>query len=104
MYVSYYLLGAALLCATYFLITWLAPTGNGHLVLALIFLPYLVLTPAIFRYSRTTWISFERWGSPGDVSMGAFEKARAQEFAKQLGTLGQHGQDGARENNKHEEP
>ncbi len=84
MYVSY-LLGAAFLGAGYLLGVWLLPDWNGYWILLLVSLPYLLLTPAVFRYSRAAWIYFDRLTSPSDVSAGAFEKARAEEFAKRAG-------------------
>jgi hypothetical protein len=77
MYVSY-LLGAVLLGAGYFLGTSLLPRWHDHVILVGLFLLYLPLTPAIFRYSRAAWIYFDRWVCPGDASAGAFEKSQAE--------------------------
>jgi hypothetical protein len=82
MYVSY-LLGAVLLGGTYFLATWLLPGWNEYLILVGLLVPYLLLTPLVFRYSRGVWIYFDRWVCPGDASAGAFEKARASRIARE---------------------
>lgn len=84
MYVSY-LLGSVFLGVGYLLGTWLLPGWSGYSVLALVTLPYLLLTPTVFRYSRAVWIYFDRLTSPSDVSAVAFEKARAEEFARRAG-------------------
>src|SRR5438094_5839911 len=67
MYVSY-LLGAVFLGGAYLLATALLPHWNEYLILAGLFLPYLLLTPVVFRYSRGVWIYFDRWVCPGDAS------------------------------------
>ena len=77
MYVSY-LLGAVLLGIGYFVGTSLLPRLHDHVILVGLFLLYLPLTPAIFRYSRAEWIYFDRWVCPGDASAGAYEKVKAE--------------------------
>jgi uncharacterized protein (DUF983 family) len=81
MYVSY-LLGAVVLGGAYLLATALLPHWNEYLILAGLFLPYLLLTPVVFRYSRGVWIYFDRWVCPGDASAGAFEKLRASRLGR----------------------
>lgn len=76
------LLSFVIFGAGFFLGTWLLPDWNQYLVLLMVFVAYLTLVPAVFRYSRTVWIYFDRWESPTDTSAGAFEKARAAEFAQ----------------------
>jgi len=83
MYFSY-LLGAILLGASYLLAIWLLPEWNGYLLFGLILIPYFLLTPVLYRYARTIWIYFERWGCPGDASASAYEKMRAREFAERI--------------------
>jgi uncharacterized protein (DUF983 family) len=75
MYVSY-VLGAVLLGAFYLLAEWLLPGWNSLVVVLAAVALYLPFVPAVFRYSRGIWIHFERWGSPGDVSAGAWERDR----------------------------
>ena len=82
MYVTY-VLGAVILAAGYFLARRLLAGWDDFLILNGLCLLYLPLTPALFRYSRTIWIHFERWVCPTDVSAGPFEKARAKRFAGQ---------------------
>ena len=42
-------------------------------------LPFLPLIPAVFRYSRVTWIYFDRAVCPSDLSAGPYEKLRKRE-------------------------
>lgn len=81
MYVSY-LLSSALILTFYFLVRWLVPEANGFVLTGTAMALYLPFVPAVFRYSRVIWIYFERGGCPGDVSAGAFEKARRREYAE----------------------
>jgi uncharacterized protein (DUF983 family) len=80
MYVSF-VLGTFMVGGGFFLIEWLFPTWSEFLVLGVVISVYLLLVPAVFRYARTIWIYYDRWTSPGDISAGAYEKARAVEFA-----------------------
>lgn len=82
MYVTY-VIAAVFVGAGYFGARWLLPGWDAFLVLNLLCLFYLPFTPALFRYSRTIWIHFERWVCPSDVSAGPFEKERAKKFAAQ---------------------
>jgi hypothetical protein len=82
MYVTY-VLGAVILGAGYFLARWLLTGWNDFLILNILCLLYLPLTPALFRYSRTIWIYFDRWVAPSDASAGAFEKDRLRRLAEQ---------------------
>jgi uncharacterized protein (DUF983 family) len=63
MYCSYGL-AVVILVPLYFLMQWLLPDWSGVLVAALATLPYLPLTPLIFRYSRVIWIYFEDYVEP----------------------------------------
>ena len=63
MYVSY-ALAVALLVPLFFLFQWLLPNWPGLLVAFLATLPYIPLTPIIFRYSRVLWIYFEDFVEP----------------------------------------
>src|SRR5262249_42725370 len=67
------LLGTAILVPFYFVLGWLLPGCNGALLALLALVPYLPLTPAVFRCSRVLWVHFERWACPSDVSAGAYE-------------------------------
>ena len=78
MYVSYFL-ATVLMTAAYFLATWLFPDWNQYAVIAGVILLYLPLTPVAFRYSRTIWIYYERWGGLTDVPAGPYEKTRARQ-------------------------
>jgi hypothetical protein len=78
MYVSYFL-ATVLMTAAYFLATWLFPDWNQYAVIAGVILLYLPLTPLAFRYSRTIWIYYERWGGLTDVPAGPYEKTRARQ-------------------------
>lgn len=77
MYFSYPL-GAILLGIGYIIGILLFPEANPYLILAALFVPFVLLTPTIFRYSRTLWIYYDRWGCPSEVSAGPYEKARRQ--------------------------
>jgi uncharacterized protein (DUF983 family) len=82
MYVSYGL-GCAILVPLYFAVHWLLPDWNGIYVTFLALVPYLLLMPAVFRYSRVVWIYFERSGCPTDVSATVYEKARLRQLREQ---------------------
>ena len=79
MYVSF-LIGTFAVGGGFFLVQWLFPNWNELLVLGVVIFVYFLLVPAVFRNSRTIWIHYDRWTSPGDISAGAYEKARAIEF------------------------
>jgi uncharacterized protein (DUF983 family) len=81
MYVGY-LLACAFFLSGYFVGSWLFPEVNAFLLVLGITLLYLPLAPAVFRYSRVIWMTFERWSCPGDVSATSYEKARQKEFAR----------------------
>jgi uncharacterized protein (DUF983 family) len=75
MYVSY-LLSSVLLGGFFVLACLLLPGWNPMLLVLAAALPYLPLTPAVFRYSRVIWTHFERWVCPGDLSATAYERMR----------------------------
>jgi uncharacterized protein (DUF983 family) len=81
MYVSY-LLACVLLGTSYFIARLLFPDLNSILLVAVASVPYLPLTPAVFRYSRVIWIHFERWVCPSDVSAGWYERSRQNQARK----------------------
>ena len=66
MYCSYGL-AVVILVPLFFLFQWLLPNWPGLLVAALATLPYLPLTPFIFRYSRVLWIYFENYVEPSSL-------------------------------------
>jgi uncharacterized protein (DUF983 family) len=78
MYVSY-LLSTLILVPSFVLGYLLLDDWNPHLVLLLVFLPFLGLVPVVFWYSRVIWMHFDRWVSPSDVSAGAYEKTRQKQ-------------------------
>lgn len=63
MYCSY-ALAVVVLVPLFFFFQWLFPNLPGLLVALLATLPYLPLTPLIFRYSRVMWIYFEDYVEP----------------------------------------
>jgi membrane protein YdbS with pleckstrin-like domain len=67
MYCSY-LLAVAILAPLFFLCQWLFPNWPGLLVAFVATLPYLPLTPLIFRYSRVLWIFFEDYVEPSGLA------------------------------------
>jgi len=81
MYVSYPL-ACLLLFAGYFAGRWLFPGVNEGLLVAVVLLLYLPLVPAVFRYARGTWIYFERWVCPSDLSASTYEKARRESLER----------------------
>jgi hypothetical protein len=78
MYCSY-VLASVILGAFYLVGAALLPDINGALLVLLVLIPFLPLVPAVFRYSRVLWVYFERSGSPGDDSAGAYEKLRMRQ-------------------------
>jgi uncharacterized protein (DUF983 family) len=66
MYFSY-TLGIAIMVPLFYLFQWLFPTWPGVLVAAVAVLPYIPLTPLVFRYSRALWLYFDRSADPGDA-------------------------------------
>src|SRR5437764_9352863 len=81
MYVSY-VLASALLIPSYFLAAALFPSWGSMAVALVALVPYLPLTPIVFRYSRVLWIYFERGVCPDDVSAGVYEKVRQQRLVE----------------------
>lgn len=78
MYVSS-LFSFVLMGGGYFLADWLFPTTNQFLLVMLVLGVYLLLVPAVFRYSRVIWMYWERWGCMTDLGAGAYEKNRIAE-------------------------
>jgi len=66
MYFSYGL-GVMILVPFYFLLQWLFPELPGLLVALIAWLPYILLVPVVFRYSRVLWIYFDRLSSPHEL-------------------------------------
>jgi uncharacterized protein (DUF983 family) len=79
MYVSY-VIGCAILIPFYYLVGALLPGWSAPAVIAVAFVPYLVLTPFVFQYSRAVWVYFERTVDPSDVNATVYEKVRRQEL------------------------
>jgi hypothetical protein len=63
MYFSYGL-AVLIIVPLYFLLQWLLPDWSGIAVALLAVLPYVPLTPLVFRYSRVLWIYFEHFIDP----------------------------------------
>jgi hypothetical protein len=66
MYCSY-ALAVLILVPLYFFIQWWFPHWPGLLVATVATLPYVPLTPLIFRYSRVMWIFFEDYVEPSNL-------------------------------------
>jgi uncharacterized protein (DUF983 family) len=67
MYFSY-ALAILILVPLFYLFQWLLPGWPGILVASVAVLPYLPLTPLVFRYSRVLWIYFDRAVDPFEVN------------------------------------
>jgi uncharacterized protein (DUF983 family) len=72
MYISYGI-AAAILGLSYLAATYIFPNWNGILLAALAIVPYLPLTPLVFRYSRVLWVYFDRYDIPDGLSAGSYE-------------------------------
>jgi hypothetical protein len=81
MYTSY-VISCALLTTFYFVAVALFPGGDSILLAAVAMIPFLPLLPAVFRYSRVTWIYFERAGCPTAISAGSYEKLRSHQAGR----------------------
>jgi hypothetical protein len=81
MYVSY-LLSAALLGLSYFVVVRTFPGLSSAAAPLVALLPYLPFAPLVFRYSRAFWIHFERAADPNDLSAGSYEKFRWRQAAR----------------------
>ena len=57
-----------ILVPLFFVLQWLLPHWSGILVSALAALPYLALSPLVFRYSPVFWIYFDAWGAPSQLA------------------------------------
>jgi hypothetical protein len=79
MYTSY-ILSSALLTGFYFVAAALLPTWSSLAIAVVALIPFLPLMPAVFRYSRVTWIYFDRAVCPSGLSAGPYEKAREREL------------------------
>jgi uncharacterized protein (DUF983 family) len=80
MYISYPV-SVAFLIPAYFVLSYLLPTWNGAVVALLALVPYLPLSPAVFRYSRVLWIYFDRAADPHGGLAGSYEKTRLKQLA-----------------------
>jgi uncharacterized protein (DUF983 family) len=67
MYTSY-ALAVLIVVPLFFLTQWLLPGWRGEWVALIAVLPYLPLTPLVFRYSRLLWIYLDRYADPGEWS------------------------------------
>src|SRR5258708_2429766 len=67
MYISYGL-AIVILVPLFFVLQWLLPDWSDILVAALAAVPYLALSPLVFRYSRVLWMHFDTWGAPSQMS------------------------------------
>jgi len=81
MYTSY-VLSCGLLTAFYLAAAALLPGWNSILVALAAMVPFVPLIPAVHRYSRVTWVFFDRAVCPSDLSAGAYEKLRLGESSK----------------------
>jgi uncharacterized protein (DUF983 family) len=89
MYTSY-VISCALLTTFYFVAVAFLPDWDSILLAVVAMVPFLPLLPAVFRYSRVTWIYFERAGCPTAVSAGSYEKTRYQrEGRESVGVVGE---------------
>lgn len=82
MYVSY-VLGSVLLMPLYFLIAAVFPDWSGIVVAGVSLLPYLPLTPVVFRYSRIVWVYLDRAVDPTEINAGLYEKIRLSEIEEE---------------------
>jgi uncharacterized protein (DUF983 family) len=67
MYFSYFL-AVVILVPSFFFFQWLLPDWPGLLVASVAMLPYVPLTPIVFRYSRVLWIYFEDFVEPSELA------------------------------------
>jgi uncharacterized protein (DUF983 family) len=74
-----YVISCGLLTVFYLVAAALMPGANSILIAAAAMVPYLPLLPVVFRYSRVTWVYFERAVCPSDASAGPYEKRRQRE-------------------------
>jgi uncharacterized protein (DUF983 family) len=63
MYFSYFL-AVAVLCLFMAVWWWFLPTLDSGLIALLAILTFVPFVPLVFRYSRVTWIYFDRWAWP----------------------------------------
>jgi membrane protein YdbS with pleckstrin-like domain len=75
MYCSY-ALAVAILLPMFFFFQWLLPSWPGVTVALVAVLPYVPLTPLVFRYSRVLWIFFEDYVEPS----GLFYRNKGRRF------------------------
>jgi uncharacterized protein (DUF983 family) len=66
MYFSY-ALAAVILVPLFFVFQRLFPSWSGTLTATVALLPYIPLTPLIFRYSRVLWLFFEDHVEPSGL-------------------------------------
>jgi uncharacterized protein (DUF983 family) len=65
MYFSYFM-AVAVIVPTFYVLHWVLPQWPGVAIAGLALLPYLPLTPLVFRYSRALWIYLDRYADPGE--------------------------------------
>lgn len=66
MYFSY-AFAVAILLPLFFYFQWLFPSWPGLLTATVALVPYVPLTPLIFRYSRVLWLFFEDYVEPSGL-------------------------------------
>jgi hypothetical protein len=72
MYVSYPL--AALVLGLFALsLQALRPDWPWLACLGVAFVPFLILVPLVFRYSRVIWMHFDHWADPEPLSRPPFQ-------------------------------
>jgi uncharacterized protein (DUF983 family) len=79
MYASY-LIGLVILIPIYFVLSAFLPTWNSFLVAVLALIPYVPLTPFVFRYSRVLWIYFDRLNYSQENLVDGYEQNRKQQL------------------------
>lgn len=66
MYISYPI--SILVLGLLILVLWAClPNWRPEYVIVLAVVPYLPLTPLVFRYARILWMHFDRWGNPSTL-------------------------------------
>jgi hypothetical protein len=81
MYTSY-LISSVLLSGFYFAAMVLLPTWSSVMVAVAATVAFLPFMPAVFRYSRVTWIYLDRAVCPSNLSAGPYEKMRERQLER----------------------
>jgi hypothetical protein len=80
MYISY-AASSGLLIVLFFAASLLLPAWDSYVVALLVLVPFLLITPVLFRYSRVLWVYLDRTLDPRGALGDRPEQSRPKQLA-----------------------